>query len=377
MGWMFYYDRKHWTPEIISAYLRAVPQGKVTILDYYTENIPVWKQTDSFYGQPWTFCYLGNFGGNTRFAGPFRLESERIGEALQEASPSGIGCTLEGFGLNRWFYEYVLGRAWDGPGDEEWLCGLDRRRHSPEGFWQSMADSIYVRGSFSEGALLCGRPCLKGNHNWRVFYQTRYEPRVLVRRWKELLDHPSESAAWRYDAVAVGSQALANLFADLRDSFAQAYERNDLPAAEALDRQLRDLLSDIAAITACEPTMRLESWLSGAESWACGPQETEYFRHNAWHIITTWGVSQNLNDYASRLWSELVSEYYAPRWKMFLDYALECLKENRPYEQDVLDEKVGGFEQAMVALAPAAADAPAAENPLELASSLYGKWFRH
>ena len=28
MGWMFYYDQKHWTAENVEAYLRAYPQGR-------------------------------------------------------------------------------------------------------------------------------------------------------------------------------------------------------------------------------------------------------------------------------------------------------------------------------------------------------------
>ena len=223
MGWMFYYDRAHWTPEIIQAYLGAVPQGRVTILDYYTENVPVWELTDSFYGQPYIFCYLGNFGGNTRLAGPFRKESARIDKALSESAPSGIGCTLEGFGLNKWFYEYVLERAWSTlRSDDEWLAALDARRGSPAGFWKMMADSVYLRGSLSEGALPCGRPCMDGASSWRVIYRTPYEYDVLVRAWETLLLSPSDEQTWITDAVTIGSQALANHFSVLRDGFADA-----------------------------------------------------------------------------------------------------------------------------------------------------------
>ena len=401
MGWMFYYDRKHWTPEIIEAYLNAVPAGKVTILDYYTENIPVWTLTDGFYGQPWIFCYLGNFGGNTRLAGPFRKESQRITEALgipgqagydgtrqdgqsssviaggdRQSRPSGIGCTLEGFGLNRWFYEYVMSRAWStGQTDGQWLSALDRRRGSPDGFWKMMADSIYLRGSFSEGALLCGRPCLTGRHSWRVFYEPGYSQDALVRAWKTLLDSPSGSDAWRCDVVSIGCQALGNHFAVLRDGFASAYRDGNLPAAEEVAGRMRELLDDIVLLSACEPAFRLERWIDGAESWAANPGEEEFYRHNAWHLITTWGVSQNLNDYASRLWSGLVSTYYAPRWEIFLEEALSCLREGRTLEQEKLDEMVGAFEDAMVEAAPRVADKAAAEDIAGLCKELYDKWF--
>ena len=376
MGWMFYYDRKHWTPEIIEAYLNAVPAGRVTILDYYTENVPVWELTDSFYGQPWIFCYLGNFGGNTRLAGPFRKESARIDEALGNANPAGIGCTLEGFGLNKWFYEYMLERAWSGlRSDDEWLGGLDRRRHSPEGFWKMMADSVYLRGSFSEGTLLCGRPCMEGRSSWRVFYETPYQNDVLTRAWKALLDAPDASETWKTDAVTVGSQALANHFAVLRDEFSDAWKKRDTEAAEEIASAMHELLDDIAGLTACEPAFRLSKWIDDAAAWASTPDEEQYYRHNAWHLITTWGVSQSLNDYASRMWSGLVATYYGPRWKMFTDEVLACLHEGREYDQSAIDERVGAFEKSMVEMALPVAELPQAADIPALCKQLYAKWF--
>ncbi|MBO4566675.1 MAG: alpha-N-acetylglucosaminidase C-terminal domain-containing protein [Bacteroidales bacterium] len=408
MGWMFYNDSRHWTPELIRAYLGAVPEGKVTILDYYTENVPVWKLTDSFYGQPWIFCYLGNFGGNTRLAGPFRTESQRITEALgmpglaghdgnvkaggpgsviaggsgsviagsdRQSRPSGIGCTLEGFGVNRWFFEYVLSRAWStGMTDEEWLSGLDRRRGSPDCFWRNMADSIYLRGSFSEGTLLCGRPVMTGRHDWRVIYETRYDPDALVRQWKTLLDAPSSSDAWRYDAVNIGCQALGDRFAVLRDEFAGAFRYNQLAAAEEVAEQMRDLLKDIATLAACEPSFRFENWLKDAGRWA-GPGEEPYYRHNAWQIVTVWGDTPYLGDYASRMWSGLISTYYAPRWEIFLEEALDCLRDGRPYEQQKVEELVGAFEKAIVEAAPTVSELAPSDDIRGLCNKLYIKWF--
>ena len=34
------------------------------VLDLYAEYTPIWKTTDSFYGQPFIWCMLHNFGGN-------------------------------------------------------------------------------------------------------------------------------------------------------------------------------------------------------------------------------------------------------------------------------------------------------------------------
>ncbi|MBO6169311.1 MAG: alpha-N-acetylglucosaminidase C-terminal domain-containing protein [Bacteroidales bacterium] len=377
MGWMFYYDRKHWSQEIIEAYQKAVPQGRVTILDYYTENVPVWAQTDSFYGQPYIFCYLGNFGGNTRLAGPFRKESGRISEALGSGGASGIGCTLEGFGINRWFYEYVLSRAWEGSaGDEAWLKALDRRHASPHGFWQHMADSIYTRGSFSEGALVCSRPCMEGRHDWRVHHQTAYAHSALANAWEALLEAPQDSDTWRFDAVAIGCQVLGNHFADLRDRFARAFKEGNAAEAERTAEDMRALLADIDALADCEPTFRMSKWLKEAEAMGSDEQEKQYYRHNAWHLLTTWGYTQNLNDYASRLWSGLISKYYAMRWDIFLRDALTCLHEGKEFSQQAFDTKMEAWERGFVDSAPELHGPEAEANVPELCKSLLHKWLR-
>lgn len=376
MGWMFWNDRRHWTPELIKSYLGAVPQGKVLILDYYTEAVPVWTLTDAFFGQPYVFCYLGNFGGNTRLAGPFRKESTRITEALGEGGSAGIGCTLEGFGVNRWLYEYVMDRAWsDGLKDDEWLASLDRRRLAPDGFWRQMSDSIYLRGSFSEDPLLCSRPCMESYHHWTVIHTTPYDNAPLVRSWKSLLASPEPSAAWRYDAVNIGCQALGNHFAVLRDEFAESFRAADLPSAEASAARMLELLDDIDALASCEPSFSAAGWLDAAASWASCPEEAGYYRHNAWQILTIWGYTPVLNDYASRVWSGLVKEYYAQRWKMFLDDALACLHEGREFSQAAFDEKCREWEMRAAQEAPELKPAePAADLPA-FCNRLCCKWF--
>lgn len=41
------------------------------VLDLYAEVSPVWQRTESFYGQPFIWCMLHNFGGNIGFYGNF------------------------------------------------------------------------------------------------------------------------------------------------------------------------------------------------------------------------------------------------------------------------------------------------------------------
>lgn len=347
MGWLFHYDRKHWTPENVKAYLQAVPRGKVILLDYYTEHTPVWTFTDGFYGQPYIFCYLGNFGGNTRLAGPFRKESQRISEALSDGGASGIGCTLEAFGINRWLYEYVMDRAWEPSlSDDEWLSGLDSRRGSPSGFWKDMADSIYIRGSFSEGMLFCGRPSDEGHASWRVNHTTPYDPATLERLYGRLLSNPSSISAWKADAVTLGIQVRGNRFAALRNEFMAACRSGNLLSAQSIGESMKALMLEIDSLAYTLPQFRAEKWLQEADSWGG-------FRDNAWHLITRWGNTENLGDYASRAWSGLTRAYYLPRWELFINSHLDCLRSGRSFEPEAFNSECRELELRLFRHAPA------------------------
>lgn len=349
-GWLFYYDRKNWTPERIQAYLKAIPAGKVTLLDYYTDNIPVWKETEGFYGQPYIFCYLGNFGGNTRLAGPFRKESERITEALESGGANGIGCTLEGFGVNQWFFEYVMGRAWEtGVTDDEWLSLLDARHSAPEGFWKEMADSIYLRGSISEGPLVCGRPCEEGFQHWTVVNHTPYAPATLERLWKLLQDHPGASPA---DLAILGTQVLGNRFAALRDDFVAACRAGRADLASTIGRQMKDLILELDEMAGTRPEFRAEDWLEAASAWGTTPEERQYYRDDAWHLLTIWGEAPNLNDYANRVWSGLIRAYYLPRWELFIQMHLDALESGTPYDALAFDTACRELELRLAGHAP-------------------------
>ena len=354
MGWMFYYDRKHWTPENVQAYLQAVPQGKVVILDYYLEHTPVWTITDKFYGQPYILCYLGNFGGNIRLSGNFHQASDRISDAFARGGDNfvGIGSTLEGFGINQFMYEYVLDKAWATDiSDSEWVRTLAQRRmgkrdHYAERAWKTLTDSIYIAGSFSsQTPLACARPCLEGYWHWTSIHNTRYDNRTLVRAWKDLLSTSSCRDTYRSDIVNLGTQALGNHFAELRDRFTAAYNTGDLSEATCVGDLMLQALVDLDALAACDPQLRLDRWLSDASSWGKSDSESAYYRRNARTLITIWGEQTSIKDYATRLWSGLIDSYYAPRWKMFIDEILSCIREGRQYDEKAFFERLDAFEE--------------------------------
>lgn len=61
-GWMFV-KNPFWSDELLKAFLTAVPKGRMLVLDLQSENYPQYSRTNSFYGQPYIWCMLHNFGG--------------------------------------------------------------------------------------------------------------------------------------------------------------------------------------------------------------------------------------------------------------------------------------------------------------------------
>lgn len=66
-AWMFL--NPFWDDTLMKSFLTAVPVGKMLLLDLQSEQYPQYERTHSFYGQPFIWCMLHNFGGTTGMYG--------------------------------------------------------------------------------------------------------------------------------------------------------------------------------------------------------------------------------------------------------------------------------------------------------------------
>ena len=114
-GWLFN-DYHFWKPEQIKAYVQGVPLGKVIILDLFAEIHPFFAKTESFYGQPFVWCYLGNFGGNTGWYGGITdaESSLELAMSMDNTSIVGTGIVPEGLFQNEFVYDYILQLGYEG-----------------------------------------------------------------------------------------------------------------------------------------------------------------------------------------------------------------------------------------------------------------------
>ena len=321
MAWFLYYQRKDYTQERTRAMLTGVPQGKMTMLDYYCEYKEMWREHEGFYGQPFIWCYLGNFGGNTNVQGRVKEAGQRIERALAECGDNlvGIGSTLEGLDVQQFPYEYILEKAWNfAKTDEQVINELADRHAGGESApvreaWKLLYDNVLdiTPGNFA-APLPCSYPAF-GKENRAV----KYNPQDLLAVWDHLLAQDKVTTdAMAIDLIWVGRQLLGDLFLTEKQAVDKAYQQKDKNAFFAHSDVLYEILSDLDNLNSHHPHATLDNWLQQARDLGKSPQVKDYYEMNARRLITTWGGS--LNDYACRNWNGLMWDYYAKRWENYL-----------------------------------------------------------
>ena len=352
MAWMFYFDRAKWTAPRIKALLEGVPQDKMYLLDYHCENVELWKTTERFSGQPYIWCYLGNFGGNTTLTGNVKESGERLELALADGGSNlrGIGSTLEGLDVMQFPYEYIFEKAWSTDiSNKSWLENLADRHTgtiSPavREAWDILFNQIYVQVPKTLGVLPNFRPVMgKGNGRTDI----KYSNTVLLKAWEKLLGVPfCNRDAMRLDLITVGRQFLGNYFMNIKKEFDRMYKAGDVYALHTCGAEMREILHDLECLNAFHTYCSLDTWIAGARALGDTPELKDYYEKNARNLITTWGGS--LNDYASRTWAGLIKDYYAKRWDMYIEKVIDAAGPGRAFDQKALDAELKIFEDAWV-----------------------------
>lgn len=353
MTWMFYHDKAKWTAPRIEALLTGVKKGKMWLLDYHCEKVELWKNTNKFYGQPYIWCYLGNFGGNTTLTGNVKDSGRRLDIALNEGGKNleGIGSTLEGLDVVQFPYEYIFEKAWTSAlSDEEWVKSLADRHlgtasEDVRSAWEILFNDIYVQIPRTLGVLPNLRPTFNNNHDSRT--GNDYTNKQLIEAWKLLLNTPNaDRNAMELDLIVVGRQVLGNYFAEIKKQFDAAFTAKDLAKMEEKATLMREILKDLDDLNSFNSRCTLQNWIKEARNYGSNEDIKNYYEHNARNLITTWGG--RLNDYASRTWAGLINDYYAKRWNIYIETLTECCKAGQPLDTKKLESDLADFENSWV-----------------------------
>ena len=359
-GWLFYHEREFWGEDQIKALLGAVQDENMLILDLWSERHPVWNRTEAYYGKPWVWCMLHNFGQNINMSGNLTSVANDPANALNDPSArnmAGIGLTMEGIGQNPMVYAMMLENIWrDRPVDkDEFLRDYLLQRYgccNETAFdaWQILMASVYENTVNNGGqeSIITGRPSFKVNPGGTTNTKSHYDKADLITAWKMLVSCAGiheESDGFRYDLVDVTRQVLADYASILQQKAASRYQAGDVEGFKAASEEFLGLIDDMDKLLGTRSEFLLGRWLDDARSIGHTDQEKDLYEHNARNQITLWGNRDcRIRDYACKHWNGMMAGFYRPRWERFFDTVSAAMEQGVPFDEAAFIEASKDWE---------------------------------
>lgn len=388
-GWLFHFSAKFWQQPQIQALLNAVPDDKMILLDLWSERHPVWNKTSAYYGKPWIWCMLHNFGGNISMYG--RMENVAHDPATtlrdpQRGNLTGLGLTPEGIEQNPVIYDLMLENVWRSkPIDlDEWLNDYALRRYGKkndglEKAWQILRATAYNDSITNGGSesIVCARPTFEASTRG-VTTKLSYRPEQLLPAWKYFMEASRDikTEGFQYDLVDVTRQVLANYASIVQQQCARLYKKRDLDSFRIKSREFLQLISDMDRLLATQMDFLLGKWLADARSWGTTAAERDLYEKNARNLITLWGDKKStLHEYSCRQWSGLLNGFYKKRWEQFFDVVIRQMKRGETFDQKAFDQQISTWEWSWVNSHERHPAMPAGD-PVKTAENLYAKYWK-
>ncbi|XP_047322324.1 alpha-N-acetylglucosaminidase isoform X2 [Impatiens glandulifera] len=374
-GWLFSSDSDFWKPPQMEALLNSVPFGKMIVLDLFAEVRPMWKKSSQFYGTPYIWCMLHNFGGNIEMYGTLDIVgSGPVDARLSDNSTMvGVGMCMEGIEQNPVVYELMseMGFREQRVIVKEWLKVYLGRRygksvHQVETAWEILHRTIYnctdgiqdhntdfivklpdwdpspemvteipklKRKKFFLLEEVEVRSSLPKAHLW-------YSTEDVIKALGLLLDGAGDlhgSLTYRYDLVDLTRQTLSKLANEVYLKAMIAFQEKNSTALSFHSGRFLELIKDIDEVLAADDNYLLGTWLESAKELALNPTEKNQYEWNARTQVTMWydttqSAQSQLHDYANKFWSGLLEDYYLPRASMYFAHLSKSLRRKEKFE---------------------------------------------
>lgn len=368
-GWAIVNWGSALTASYFMGFVSSVPKGSFVVIDMSVNGVGEWKYFNnaSFYGAPFIWTTLHDFGGTDGMKGDLRVINRIPFDAMGPTSNStvwGTGYTPEGIDQNPVYYEFMAEANYRAAPVTDIPKHIVLRSHRRYGLvkevphvtkaWELLVNSTYSQDlSVRDGT---GIPHLPGPDTSQ-FYPDRVTPKhklcLTWFAWKNFIqaaDYVSPSLeTFRYDLVNVGREVLAQLSTPMSNNFTDAIGKPQLDGAEIkrTGTVYIELLQDVDALVATDTAFLLGPWIESARRWGAGYSDcgekpcADFYEWNARVQLTTWNPTlKNATvipggpiDYASKHWSGLIKDYYAVRALNVLRLALSNAASGKPLDR--------------------------------------------
>jgi alpha-N-acetylglucosaminidase len=333
-GWQYASDPRFWDRKSTEALLSGVPGDRLLTIDYaadmdsvhefeYHDAPDAWKRLDGFYGKPWISGMAHTFGGNNNVKGNLKLIASKPAAILADSGKRnlvGWGIDMEGIQTNEVVYELMTDVGWssraiDLDGWVRKYC-LARYGAYPSAMaeaWQLLLKSAYSESVWKTRHAFQSRPSL---YPQPLHVDTSATFQRAVELFVSCADEVGPAVLYRHDVIELVVQSVGGAVDRRLVAACQAHTAGRKSECETSAKEALAMLRRVDGLLHVRGDRRLETWVSDARAWATSPDEAARYDSNARLLITYWGWRE-LEDYASRLWSGLVRDYYAKRWERF------------------------------------------------------------
>ncbi|KAG2244230.1 hypothetical protein Bca52824_093940 [Brassica carinata] len=378
-GWLFSSDSEFWKPPQMKALLHSVPFGKMIVLDLFADVKPIWNTSAQFYGTPYIWCMLHNFGGNIEMYGNLdSISSGPVDARVSENSTMvGVGMCMEGIEHNPVVYELMSEMAFrDEKVDvQKWLKSYARRRYMKQNdkvdaAWEILYHTVY---SCTDGVadhntdFIVKLPdwdpssSLHGTDTYMIStepYETKrrflfednssdlpkahlwYSTKEVIKALRLFLEAGDDlfgSLPYRYDMVDLTRQVLSKLANKVYMEAVTAFANKDIESLRRFSKKFLELIKDIDVLLASDDNFLLGTWLESAKKLARNSWERKQYEWNARTQVTMWYDSKDVNqsklhDYANKFWSGLLEDYYLPRATLYFNELVKSLEDKKKFK---------------------------------------------
>ena len=342
-GWTFCYDLGKWGKAKFDALTKNVPGDRFIVLYMSTEYAELYNHPrdydttyKGFSGKGWNYTLLPNMGGKNFWTGNLKKYSQTYLEDIYKMADRGnlvgYGMTPEGVENNELLYELICDAGWTNPGKtinlDQWMQQYGTARYGSypqemQDFHAMLRKTVYNtykdhprfawQGANLSGGISGGNG-IGGSLNNTFFTGVEKlfgSADALKAANSPLLETELIEAA----AMYVGAK-IDKLTQEIKAKKADKAECSRLIGC------LEDLMLDFDAALELHPMWRLQRWEDMAQ--ACGTNDAVRNAKNARRILTVWYgkhvEDEPVQDYASRIWSGLMRDYYCPRLVNQLKY---------------------------------------------------------
>jgi alpha-N-acetylglucosaminidase len=370
----------YWTDERTKAYFDGAPDNRMLALELMGESweLTGWHKHKGWYGKPWIWSVISNFGDNVSMFGGLPQITENYNKALsfpEKGNLSGMGLMNEGLDYNPVTYQLVADMMWEDkvPDLDEWKEKYLKSRYGNTSkkvtdAWGYIFSYYYTSSGLFERNPINDRPHLSEKDILPSAASVLGAKSLL-----EVTDELKNSDAFQYDVVNLFRQVFGQYAGHLLNEITAAWHDKNIRKFDESVKEFTDLSLKLEQLMGTREEFLLGKWLADSRKHATNVQEEKLYEWNARAIITIWG-GEILYGYALKDWAGMYSSYYLPRWDKFFKSMRGEISggEKLDYENFIKDIKI--WEKSWVELHEENIKSIPSGNSIVLAKELWDQY---